>query len=594
MKILSIHKSPLFLKIVFVLAIFIMLFVSALTYRHMDSITVSSEMVARSYKVTIEIEQLYTTIKDLEIERRNYLLTKNKKLPTQINFSKLIIKHNIDYLKKITSDNPKQKKLIDTIEKLCIEKFKIVDYGLNNYSSFTQDELKENLLKGKKIMEQISFKINEMLAIENKLLESRDKKNDSLINFTPKFIYITLFVTIAIISLAFVKISRDLQELQTNNEILDLKNETNKLAEIVGKSGTWHLNLVTNEFIFSDNKFRLLGYEPEEFKPTLESYFEKFVHPEDLETLKQAAEKMIVEGHLPTIIYRVEKKNGETIFIKNIANSFVNTKNEKILIGTTTDVTEEIQTNKNLEDRNRELEANNKELQAFNYVASHDLQEPLRKIQTFISRLIDKEINSVSENGKQYLIKIQDSSERMRLLIDDLLQFSRTNKAEKVFVSTCLNELLENSKLELTQIIEDKKAIITSDSLPHLNVIPFQIQQLFTNLINNSLKYSKENIPPKIDIKVKKVEAKNENKIPFNDKSKFYKITFTDNGIGFDPQYSERIFMLFNRLHNKDEYSGTGIGLAICKKIVDNHKGFIYADGKPNNGAKFTIYLPII
>ncbi|PZO29637.1 MAG: hypothetical protein DCF13_05875, partial [Flavobacteriaceae bacterium] len=116
-----------------------MLFVSALTYRHMDSVTVSSEMVAHSYKVTIEIEQLYTTIKDLEIERRNYLLTKNKKLPTQINFSKLIIQHNIDYLKKLTSDNPKQKKLIDTIEKLCIKKFKIVDYGLNNNLSFTQD-----------------------------------------------------------------------------------------------------------------------------------------------------------------------------------------------------------------------------------------------------------------------------------------------------------------------------------------------------------------------------------------------------------------------------------------------------------------------
>lgn len=594
MNLLTLHKSPLFLRIVSVLAIFTMIIISALTYRHIESLTKSSDMVNHSYQVTLEIELLYTNIKDLEIERRNFLLTKNEKLQAKINDLKITIKKNIEKLSRLTKDNTKQQVLIIKTEKLVLDKFKIVDYALLNYQNLSREQLKGNLIKGRAIMDNISVTINQMLSLEKKLLLNRDKKNDSLTNSTPKLIYISLFTTIGIISLAFIKISRDIDEMKINNEQLDLKNETNNLAEVVGNSGTWHLNLTTNEFVFSDNKFRLLGYEPNEFKPTLENYLETYVHPEDLENLKNEATKMVQNGFLTSIIYRVIRKNGEIRYFKNIANSFINNNNEKILIGTTSDVTEEIQINKNLEERNRELEANNKELQAFNYVASHDLQEPLRKIQTFISRLIDKDYNSLSENSQQYLNRIVDSLQRLRLLIDDLLQFSRTNKTEKVFEPTCLNELLENSKHELTQIIEDKNATITSESLPHLSVIPFQIQQLFTNLINNSLKYSKDNVAPIIDIKVSQIKASDETELPVNDQSKYYKITFTDNGIGFDPQYSKKIFLLFNRLHNKDEYSGTGIGLAICKKIMDNHKGFIFAEGKPNVGATFTIFLPIV
>ena len=179
----------------------------------------------------------------------------------------------------------------------------------------------------------------------------------------------------------------------------------------------------------------------------------------------------------------------------------------------------------------------------------------------------------------------------MRILIDDLLQFSRTNKGEKIYEVSDLNVLFENAKQELNQIVEEKNAEIIKTELPRISVIPFQIQQLFTNIIGNSLKYSKEEISPIIKINSSLVISQDEEKLP-KSKDKFYKITIEDNGIGFDQEYADKIFILFNRLHNKNEYSGTGIGLAICKKIVENHRGYIFAEGKPEIGTTITIYLP--
>ena len=206
--------------------------------------------------------------------------------------------------------------------------------------------------------------------------------------------------------------------------------------------------------------------------------------------------------------------------------------------------------------------------------------------------MADKEAENLSETGNEYLKRITAASDRMRNLIDDLLQFSRSNKAEKEYETVDLNTLLENSKQELSSIIEDKKAVIISDTLPVLNVIPFQIQQLFTNIIGNSMKYAKEGIPPQIFIAAKKVKASDEELLTKNLNESYYKISITDNGIGFEQEYADKIFILFNRLHNKNEYDGTGIGLAICKKIVENHKGYIFAKGEPNIGAVFTFYLP--
>ena len=187
-------------------------------------------------------------------------------------------------------------------------------------------------------------------------------------------------------------------------------------------------------------------------------------------------------------------------------------------------------------------------------MASHDLQEPLRKIQTFLSRLEEKEAKKLSESGLTYIDRIKTAATRMRLLIDDLLQFSRSNKADKVFEKSNLNLLLEGAKQDLAELISKEKAIIDADKFPILNVIPFQIQQLFSNIIGNSIKYRSLDRAPKIKISYSKIKATEESRLKKAKKAFYHKITFEDNGIGFDNKYAEKLFILFNRLHNKDEY----------------------------------------
>jgi len=248
--------------------------------------------------------------------------------------------------------------------------------------------------------------------------------------------------------------------------------------------------------------------------------------------------------------------------------------------------------NAELEEINKELQTMNKELSSFAYISSHDLQEPLRKIQTFSTRILETDKNNLSEKGLTYFNRIVSAAHRMRLLIDDLLAYSRTNSSERAFEQTDLNKVLKDVMMDLETQIEEKKAIIESTSLPVINVIPFQFNQLLFNLLINSLKFSKAGTTPYILIKSRSVSA---DKVPGLQKKAsdtYCNISVSDNGIGFNSEYNERIFEVFQRLHGRDEYPGTGIGLAICKKIVENHHGIIRAEGRPGEGATFNIYIP--
>lgn len=245
-----------------------------------------------------------------------------------------------------------------------------------------------------------------------------------------------------------------------------------------------------------------------------------------------------------------------------------------------------------LEIKNRELAAMNQELASFAYVSSHDLQEPLRKIQTFATRIAETEEKTLSDKAKDYFSRMQSAASRMQKLIEDLLAYSRTNTTEKKFEPTNLNEVINEVKIDLKETIDSKKAkIVIPEPLPTVNAIRFQITQLFTNIFSNALKFSKPDVSPEITITTELVEGHTFGQVAKADKI-FHKISVSDNGIGFEPEHKYKIFEVFQRLHGRSEYSGTGIGLAICKKIVDNHEGAISAESELDKGATFNIYLP--
>ena len=243
-------------------------------------------------------------------------------------------------------------------------------------------------------------------------------------------------------------------------------------------------------------------------------------------------------------------------------------------------------------EKNKELESMNQELASFAYVSSHDLQEPLRKIQTFASRIVETEHENLSPKGKDYFIRMQNAALRMQTLIEDLLTYSRTNTADKNFEMIDLNKLIAEIRTELRESIDDKKAVIESSPLPTLNIIKFQFRQLITNLVSNSLKFSRPNHPPHVWITAEVVKG-NEIKNKYaNPKKVYHHISVKDNGIGFEPEHKNKIFEVFQRLHGRSEYTGTGIGLAICKKVVENHGGFISAESQLDQGATFDVYIP--
>jgi PAS domain S-box-containing protein len=316
------------------------------------------------------------------------------------------------------------------------------------------------------------------------------------------------------------------------------------------------------------------------------------------------AEKLIEEAKLngkSTFEGWRVRKDGSTFWAYTVLTALHNDKNDIIGFSKVTrDLTKQKLSEdqlkmyaEQLEQKNRELERSNSELSSFSYVASHDLQEPLRKIQAFGNLIQARDVANLSETSKDYFDRMVKAAVRMQNLIDSLLEFSRTTTARKNFESTDLNVLLDEVKKELAHRIEEKKATIISSHLPTLTIIPFQFRQLLSNLISNSLKYSHDNITPVVEITATYVKARELNEkaaIPGKD---YIRFKIKDNGIGFEQEYAEKIFDLFQRLHGRNEYSGSGIGLAICKKIVENHHGFIRAESEAGEGATFYFFIPV-
>lgn len=354
------------------------------------------------------------------------------------------------------------------------------------------------------------------------------------------------------------------------------------------------VNLTEDGLIVYTNTyfFELLGLS---YEKTVGCYFPEFVDKDSKEKFfalfKQALNNGSSKGEIDLCV-------GETLTPVYISLTSLQPKLDTVGM-IITDLSEKkkneeviLKYQHDLEQKNLQLLQTNTELDSFTYIASHDLQEPLRKIKTFTSRIIDTTNEALSENANEYFKRIVSASDRMQTLINALLDYSRTNTSKIALEKTPLKNIISQVKNDLQELLEENKAVIETGELPALNIVPLHFNQLFSNLIINAVKYRKPLVPPKVIITSEVAEADEipgTTSLPHN---KYYRICFADNGIGFEQKYAAKIFELFQRLHSRFEYEGTGIGLAICKKIVQNHGGIIQAYGEPGVGATFIIYLP--
>ncbi|WP_405410257.1 ATP-binding protein [Maribacter sp. Asnod1-A12] len=388
------------------------------------------------------------------------------------------------------------------------------------------------------------------------------------------------------------KVKEGEKTLQKLNEDLSLQNTIFKEAENVAGVGSFIWYLDDGSATVSDNFYRILDVEPNEFEVTFDSYKE-FIHPEDVSIFDALSRKQEDKGMSALFTYRVCTKNKGVKHL-DLKGRYVKIDNRPVSVGIVQDITNKVEKDRALLDSYEKLKLSNEELESFNRVASHDLQEPLRKIQMFISRIEDDEEHSMPNAVQGYFSKIKVATFRMRELIQNLLSYSRIDKVNSKFERVALIDTIAKVEEELSQLIKDTATTISYNNLPVINGIPFKIEQLVTNLISNSIKYRKDNISPEVTISSVRLRGSEIEETFIKNSEYYYKISFRDNGIGFDPEFASNIFEVFQRLHSKTEYSGTGIGLSICKKIVEKHNGYIYAIGEKEKGSIFIIYLPTV
>jgi signal transduction histidine kinase len=523
-------------RIIYILTTIFLVGLSLFTFTKVKDLFAFTELMSRSYDVKASTSAITESLLGAAYHKRGFLLSGDALMEMQEEKAIAALHKELEDLDRMIRDHPDQMKNLERLGKIIERKLAKNDQMTQEMVSPPLDSAINRFIHSQALlMDSIHLQLEGINKIERHMFEKRAQLFSRLSIMAPIYIIVLFLGALLILFYSYFRLTRQLESSQRLHSALVIQNkDRGALAKEL---------LVVNEELAFQNE----------------------------EKEKRANELTVANVELAYQNKEKEDRAAE-LSVANQELAFQNAEKEKQTIA---------------------LYHANKELELFLNISSHDLQEPLRKIQMAASRIDDQDINALSLKGRDYFHQMQEAAQSMQALIEDLLVYSRTKSDESDFEKLDLTQIIEEVKTELREDIEEKKAVIEVTESCEVMIIRFQFRQLMNNLLCNALKFSTPGKPPLIQItcKVKKgIECLQEGLVPQLD---YGHITISDNGIGFDPIYNKKIFEVFQRLHGKEVYGGSGMGLAIVKKIVENHHGVITANGEVNKGATFDIYIPM-
>ncbi len=586
------------IRIIYIVTTFFLVVLSIYTFTQIRNLISSSDMVNHTTLVSQSLHKISSAVFEAETNKRGYLLSGNKLLldKKEVALTQLSLEqHALESLVKGDKAQGENLRLLNGYLQKKVA-------SLNNTNLPTaitsiNPLVKENIAEGSAAMDSVMTIVEKMYGVETALLQLRTEKYTQLSFVTPLYIVVLFLGALAILWASYLKVNTALfhsQYLRSELSVQNVEKEQKAATLIIANNELAFQNKEKEqravELVIANKELAFQNKEKEQRAAEL-VIANKELEFQNKEKEQRAVELVIANKELEFQNKEKEQRAAELI-IANKELAFQNKEKEQRAAELIIANKELVLENEMKEQRATELTNANNELRVFTQIASHDLQEPLRKIQMFASRIMDNDRNNLSEKGKRHFEIIEDAASRMRTLIEDLITYSQTNSEERVFEMANLGDIVDEVKADLEEPISENLVIIETKKLGNARVIPFQFRQVMNNLISNALKFSNPGIPAHIIIDSETKKGKELDNTALVPEKNYCHISISDNGIGFEEEYSEKIFEVFQRLHGKEKYKGTGIGLAIVKKIIENHDGVITASGQLGKGARFDIYLP--
>jgi signal transduction histidine kinase/CHASE3 domain sensor protein len=602
--------SRTYVRIFFLGILVVLISVALLTFSNLNNYTEEVRLIRHSNRVLTAIQTVMFSVRDAETGHRGYQLTRDTTYLEPYYESLRQLPNQIAMLDSLLAGDEIQSERADTLESKIENQFAIISQILANArrSSLYMDRYESSLLAhGKNNMNQIRKLAQDITGHEEAKFRDLISNETDFRTTAPIALLLYTLVALAAVTFLFTRVldslrSRDEAEEKLRESIQNLRKEglareerelVLSEAESLANMGSWKWYESTGNIVWSSGLYPIFNKE-QGTQATWESFLEH-VHPEDKSAATHFFEQVKRRESRLETTFRIDV-DGRFRYLMVVARPKENPGTHQVdVLGIVLDQTEQKVYETQLQQFTAELQRSNQDLEQFAYVASHDLQEPLRKIRAFGDRLTAKYQSILEEQGSDYVSRMQSAAARMQILIEELLSFSRVSRPGFLTEDLDVNMIVSEIKDDLEAQIRREKATLTVGKLPNIRGERSQIKRLLQNLISNSVKFHKNGVGAQVDISghvIRGADVQNEFNVQLPN-LKYAKIEVKDDGIGFDEKYLEKIFTIFQRLHGRAEYEGTGIGLAICRKIVTNHGGFITARSEENKGSVFIVILPI-